>query len=1065
MGDLELLVTGWTSEEIDCRVPMGDGGYIEVIRDRIVAWCLNRDSERVTVQLENFRPELGIRLFRSAHMVHAIHKEIYSRFRHHDWDHEADKPPNVVKRRPQFYYNEGEPYLIIRPPNMQMAREIADFLRSGTMFEEGNKLGLRLDVSGDEVPFVDQFIQRMDTWSQGWLVLGDLNYPRRVVGEEARVSRINCQEYIVDYRGVKSSKNTYPVNPWILAYDLEVQSGDGHSFPQANLISDYVGMASVVVWRYGLYASTRIQYMIVKAKISPLEGVNVICVETEEEVMKTLENIIARHVPNVITHYNGDSFDNYYLCDRHYRLDLDWSVMGMHKSRVTREIDLWPSMNGRFMRGKCLAIPGVGNHDVMKHVIENIKLRSYSLDAVSRALIGRGKVDIGDYKEIFRAFKVYDETGDNTLIDKIARYGMEDSCLTAEDYEQQKMFDVLVEMSQASEVTSETYVSKGRMKRTQAMMRKMARKVEPRVQLGTGMRARPQMISGGGLVAVPKVGLYDYVFTLDFASLYPSIIISFWLCYTTLLSSVAASMSFEELAKAFPNGIKKPEDIRHVRCDQEDGTYRYKFVKTADPLLPKILMGLLARRSAAKKAMGEAEKMGDTVLEVLLNIKQLAIKIAGNSVYGFTGAPGAEAIPELTQVVTSLGRMLITLVRLTVKEVFGYDCVYGDTDSVMVNCHDAKSYPDALAKATKIRDYLNNILAWVDTDDNGDLYIIPENKREGIPKKVLSLTLEKIARAGFITGKAYYMVYTDMSHPDVPLRRKIETPVLDENGEQVYNKDKTKRVTYSGPLAVKPTGVPSVKRDKAIAFCKMYDKVGHAMMDNQKLRYINELVWDEAIKVVYDLSHPSLSSVPYSGFAHSGRCGKVYEDGSSAAMAHLYHRLARENTPLSVGVRFDYYISDRLGAEGLGVRLVTGDEIEANRAAREKGSDVEPIRVDRLYCYEKRFVPTIDSMIRAIFRPEYQPIYNEQCDRAIGAAMRKTYLTHGRELLDVLRQDENPIIALSCYGSPALQKTFKAEYSKKRAYGLLSDEPARAALAYFEVRGRVLSHIRSIVRE
>lgn len=80
---------------------------------------------------------------------------------------------------------------------------------------------------------------------------------------------------------------------------------------------------------------------------------------------------------------------------------------------------------------------------------------------------------------------------------------------------------------------------------------------------------------------------------------------------------------------------------------------------------------------------------------MVLNGRQLALKISANSVYGFTGAArGKLPCTEISQSVTAFGRQMIDATRNAVEETYvkGFleKCpedavvVYGDTDSVMV---------------------------------------------------------------------------------------------------------------------------------------------------------------------------------------------------------------------------------------------------------------------------------------------------------------------------------------------------------------------------------------------
>jgi len=177
----------------------------------------------------------------------------------------------------------------------------------------------------------------------------------------------------------------------------------------------------------------------------------------------------------------------------------------------------------------------------------------------------------------------------------------------------------------------------------------------------------------GGSVIEPRVGFYkDPIATLDFASLYPSIMMAHNLCYSTLLPPEKIKEYDENMYEKTPNGdyfVKKEHCVG---------------------ILPKILEELLAARKQAKKELA-AEK--DPFMQAVLNGRQLALKISANSVYGFTGAQAGQ-LPclAISSSVTSYGRQMIHEVKRIVEEKFtksndyefNAEVIYGDTDSVMV---------------------------------------------------------------------------------------------------------------------------------------------------------------------------------------------------------------------------------------------------------------------------------------------------------------------------------------------------------------------------------------------
>jgi len=124
----------------------------------------------------------------------------------------------------------------------------------------------------------------------------------------------------------------------------------------------------------------------------------------------------------------------------------------------------------------------------------------------------------------------------------------------------------------------------------------------------------------GATVIEPKRGYYnDPIATLDFSSLYPSIIMAHNLCYTTLLT------------------IAKKKEL-NIQEDQITTTpSKSLFIKNSirKGILPEILENLLAAR---KKAKAELKQETDPLKQKVLDGRQYALKVSANSVYGFTGA-------------------------------------------------------------------------------------------------------------------------------------------------------------------------------------------------------------------------------------------------------------------------------------------------------------------------------------------------------------------------------------------------------------------------------------------
>lgn len=279
----------------------------------------------------------------------------------------------------------------------------------------------------------------------------------------------------------------------------------------------------------------------------------------------------------------------------------------------------------------------------------------------------------------------------------------------------------------------------------------------------------------GATVIDVHPGDYDNVVTLDFESLYPSIIIAKNICYTTLIKEGDPIPDSECNIVPVHEHVGCPHDPQKRKVKKEkmlclDAIYRYKKVKfnpdgtkENEGILPMIERELLTGRKAIKKEMAKQEsilkmatgiatedelqyykKMGwkiyqkgeldekqlivlKTLISVL-NAQQLARKVSANSVYGGLGSIYAYIwLFQGARSVTAEGRSLIkNAIDYAIKVHPGDDTgkgkamlVYGDTDSCMItfaksNTEESFELGDGIAK--KVSHYLKTTLSGLAED-------------------------------------------------------------------------------------------------------------------------------------------------------------------------------------------------------------------------------------------------------------------------------------------------------------------------------------------------------------
>ena len=180
----------------------------------------------------------------------------------------------------------------------------------------------------------------------------------------------------------------------------------------------------------------------------------------------------------------------------------------------------------------------------------------------------------------------------------------------------------------------------------------------------------------GATVIEPEVGFYqDCISTLDFESLYPSIIRYYNLCPSTLvLDGYAENTETHEIQHNVLQGIKDGDPI------YKQETRKYTFVNHVQGVLPRLLKRLIDARKSVKKLMAKED---DPTVSAILNGRQNGIKVACNSVYGFCGVAANRGLlpcKPVAAVTTLKGRLFIDAAKDYVEKHYeGSRVVYGDS--------------------------------------------------------------------------------------------------------------------------------------------------------------------------------------------------------------------------------------------------------------------------------------------------------------------------------------------------------------------------------------------------
>lgn len=452
----------------------------------------------------------------------------------------------------------------------------------------------------------------------------------------------------------------------ILSFDIECAGRRG-IFPEPNV--DPVIQIANVVTRFG-EEKPFVRNVFCLDTCSLIVNTQLFEYDCEEKMLMGWRDFVEKVDADVIIGYNIANFDFPYLLDRAEYLKVGrfpyFSRLKNVKSEAKSTNFSSKQMGNRDT--KATNTNGRLQLDLLQLIQRDHQLRSYTLNAVSAHFLNEQKEDV-HHTMITELFN-----GDSNSRRRLAVYCLKDAYLPQRLMEKLMCLVNYTEMARVTGVPFSYLLSRGQQVKFISQLFRKA--LEKGLVIPDYKSEGTEDQYEGATVIEPTRGYYDVpIATLDFASLYPSIMQAHNLCYTTLIDK----KSIESF------GLKKDED--YIVTPNGD---MFVTTKQRKGLLTIILEELIGTRKKAKKELAVET---DPFKKAVLNGRQLALKISANSVYGLTGATvGKLPCLEIASSTTSYGRQMIEMTkeevekRYTIANGYTHDAqvIYGDTDSVMV---------------------------------------------------------------------------------------------------------------------------------------------------------------------------------------------------------------------------------------------------------------------------------------------------------------------------------------------------------------------------------------------
>lgn len=540
------------------------------------------------------------------------------------------------------------------------------------------------------------------------------------VEKELKISTIK-REYRINWTTMKSIPDSickeWETRPGVLSWDIECYSDNPLAMPNKFHDKHVAYMISAIYKQYKVHDSIK-RYGIIIGDCNqiPKEKLDhCIIIQTVDEctMVEAFASVVIETDPEILVGYNIFSFDYPYLDHRIKRQIFNWPKM----SRIIGEIpkinaNTWSSNAYGHNDNNILNMSGRISIDLLPIVKRDYNMDTYTLNAVCLKFIQKEKHDVTP-KQMFEYYEYMNiatqnyknNPNDDTkkILEKailqtteVMEYCIKDSELVLELMECLDVWVGLIELSNIVGVTIVDIFTKGQQVRCVSQLYNLAASKN----IVINKKLSETYHYKGGKVQDPIPGLHENIICLDFRSLYPSIIDGYNLCYTTLVAKehmdyvpddechIIEFDQDEEVDEKQKEKEEKEDDdpiifkkSRKKEIITKKVHYKFKFHKNKPGLLPMLVRNLVAERNVVR-GIQKTEK--NPHVKMVLEKRQLALKVSANSFYGFLGVREGGKLPciEAAMCVTAKGRELITAVATYLENKYGASVIYGDTDTV-----------------------------------------------------------------------------------------------------------------------------------------------------------------------------------------------------------------------------------------------------------------------------------------------------------------------------------------------------------------------------------------------
>ncbi|MBN2101675.1 MAG: hypothetical protein JW716_02270 [Candidatus Aenigmarchaeota archaeon] len=379
------------------------------------------------------------------------------------------------------------------------------------------------------------------------------------------------------------------------------------------------------------------------------EEFSVDVMDTEKDLIERFVSIIHERKPQIILTYNGDKVDFRILDERADILKIQMAI-----GCDNRGLSFY--LKNKYEAAIMCGIAHIDLYNFITNIVgRNVPFETTGLDDVSKKFLGEGRDDL-ERRDIEILWKKKED------VIRIMKHNIKDAELIF------RLSDhIMPQIFQFSNICRQTIFDVSRMRPSQMinwiLVRESVRLNEIILNQPTPTEINRRFSVEpyeGGYSMEPQKGIYKNIAVLEFANLYPSIVLE---------HNISPEMVDID-AEMYEKYNKVPES-------------EHFFSRKKRGFVPSVVLHSMEEGKKTLELMKEVPE--EDRLYVQLNSRQEALKLLANSVYGYFAYPGSRWYSRICAYsVASWGRQYMkNALDITTKEE-GYEIIFADSYSFFI---------------------------------------------------------------------------------------------------------------------------------------------------------------------------------------------------------------------------------------------------------------------------------------------------------------------------------------------------------------------------------------------